>query len=36
MLLYPEGAVAGLLGIQLGGSNYYHGKLVEKPTIEIK
>ncbi len=30
---YPEGAVAGLLGIQLGGNNYYHGKLVEKPTI---
>ncbi|NLV88472.1 MAG: cobalamin biosynthesis protein CobD [Tissierellia bacterium] len=33
---YPEGAVAGLLGIQLGGSNYYHGKLVEKPTIGDK
>lgn len=30
---YPEGAAAGLLGIQLGGDNYYHGKLVEKPTI---
>lgn len=30
---YPEGAVAGLLGIELGGNNYYHGKLVEKPTI---
>lgn len=30
---YPEGAVAGLLGIQLGGNNYYYGKLVEKPTI---
>lgn len=30
---YPEGAVAGLLQIQLGGNNYYHGKLVEKPTI---
>lgn len=30
---YPEGAVAGLLGVQLGGNNYYHGKLVEKPTI---
>ncbi|WP_353092676.1 adenosylcobinamide-phosphate synthase CbiB [Tissierella praeacuta] len=30
---YPEGAVAGLLGIQLGGNNYYHGKLFEKPTI---
>ena len=30
---YPEGAVAGLLGIQLGGNNIYHGKLVEKPTL---
>ncbi|MCR2043850.1 adenosylcobinamide-phosphate synthase CbiB [Anaerosalibacter massiliensis] len=30
---YPEGAVAGLLNIQLGGSNYYFGKLIEKPTI---
>lgn len=30
---YPEGAVAGLLGIQLGGDNFYHGKLVEKPTL---
>ena len=30
---YPEGAVAGLLGISLGGDNYYHGKLVEKPKI---
>ncbi|WMM25845.1 adenosylcobinamide-phosphate synthase CbiB [Tissierella sp. MB52-C2] len=30
---YPEGAVAGLLGVQLGGNNYYHGRLVEKPTI---
>ena len=30
---YPEGALAGLLGIRLGGDNYYHGKLVEKPNI---
>lgn len=30
---YPEGAVAGLLGIQLGGSNYYFGEEVEKPKI---
>lgn len=30
---YPEGAVAGLLNIQLGGSSYYFGKLIEKPTI---
>lgn len=33
---YPEGAVAGLLNIQLGGSSYYFGKLVEKPTIGDK
>lgn len=33
---YPEGAVAGLLGVQLGGNNYYHGKLVEKPNIGNK
>ena len=33
---YPEGAVAGLLNIQLGGNNYYFGKLVEKPTIGDK
>lgn len=30
---YPEGAVAGLLDIKLGGDNYYHGELVKKPTI---
>lgn len=30
---YPESAVAGLLNIQLGGSGYYFGQLVEKPTI---
>lgn len=34
--VYPEGAVAGLLNIQLGGNNYYFGKLVEKPTIGDK
>lgn len=28
-----EAIVAGLLGIQLGGANYYHGKKVNKPTI---
>ena len=33
---YPEGATAGLLKIQLGGDNVYHGKLVEKPTIGDK
>ncbi|MCR4723752.1 MAG: adenosylcobinamide-phosphate synthase CbiB [Eubacteriales bacterium] len=31
-----EAAVAGALGIQLGGSHYYFGKLVEKPTIGDK
>ena len=30
---YPEGATAGLLGIELGGGNYYNGIYVEKPTI---
>ncbi|AOR24261.1 adenosylcobinamide-phosphate synthase CbiB [Clostridium taeniosporum] len=30
---HPEAAMAGILGIQLGGSNYYFGKLVKKPTI---
>lgn len=30
---HPEAAVAGALGLKLGGSNYYFGKLVEKPTI---
>ena len=30
---YPESLMAGCLKIQLGGSHYYFGKLVEKPTI---
>jgi len=30
---YPEAAVAGALGIQLGGKNVYFGKPVEKPLI---
>ena len=30
---YPEGAVAGLLGVQLGGDNIYLGQIVKKPTI---
>lgn len=30
---YPEGAVAGLLNIQLGGDSSYFGKIVKKPTI---
>ena len=30
---YPEGAVAGALGIRLGGTNTYFGQLVYKPSI---
>ncbi|NPA24225.1 MAG: cobalamin biosynthesis protein CobD [Deltaproteobacteria bacterium] len=30
---WPEAAMAGILGIRLGGDNYYHGKLVRKPYI---
>lgn len=30
---YPEGAAAGLMGIQLGGDNIYFGKLMRKPKI---
>jgi adenosylcobinamide-phosphate synthase len=30
---HPEAAIAGALGVQLGGANYYFGKLVKKPTI---
>ena len=33
---HPEAAIAGALGVQLGGANYYFGKLVEKPTIGDK
>ena len=33
---YPESAVAGLLGIELGGSHYYKGILVYKHTIGDK
>lgn len=33
---HPEAAMAGALGIQLGGANYYFGKLVKKPTIGDK
>jgi len=29
----PEAAAAGALGVQLGGTNYYFGKPMEKPTI---
>lgn len=30
---YPEAAVAGALGIQLGGTNYYHGIPSERPHL---
>lgn len=30
---HPESVVAGLLGIQLGGTNQYFGNVLEKPTI---
>lgn len=30
---YSEGAVAGALGIQLGGTNVYFGEKIYKPTI---
>ncbi len=30
---HPEAAVAGALGVQLGGATTYFGKVVEKPTI---
>jgi Cobalamin biosynthesis protein CobD/CbiB len=30
---YPEAAVAGALGIQLGGVNFYKGVRVEKPRL---
>jgi adenosylcobinamide-phosphate synthase len=30
---FPEAAAAGALGVQLGGTNYYFGKPLEKPTI---
>lgn len=30
---YPEAAVAGAIGVQLGGTNNYFGKPVYKPTI---
>lgn len=30
---YSESAIAGLIGIQLGGGNFYNGVYVEKPTI---
>jgi adenosylcobinamide-phosphate synthase len=30
---WPEAAMAGALDVQLGGANWYFGKLVEKPLI---
>jgi adenosylcobinamide-phosphate synthase len=30
---YPEAAAAGVLGIQLGGVNFYFGRPVEKPLL---
>jgi len=30
---YPEAAMAGLLGIRIGGTNFYFGQPVVKPTI---
>ncbi|OOM07401.1 adenosylcobinamide-phosphate synthase CbiB [Clostridium saccharobutylicum] len=33
---HPEAAMAGALDLQLGGDNYYFGKLVKKPTIGEK
>jgi adenosylcobinamide-phosphate synthase len=30
---YPEGAMAGLLGVQLGGDNFYLGEVMKKPKI---
>lgn len=33
---YPEGAAAGAMNIQLGGTNRYFGELVHKPTIGDK
>ncbi len=30
---HPESSIAGLFGIQLGGSNHYFGTLVIKPTL---
>lgn len=32
---YPESALAGILNVQFGGSNIYHGQRVDKPHIGI-
>ncbi|MEA3316922.1 MAG: adenosylcobinamide-phosphate synthase CbiB [Bacteroidota bacterium] len=33
---YPEAALAGILNCRFGGTNYYQGKMVEKPVIGKK
>lgn len=33
---YPEGAAAGAMGVQLGGTNIYFGEKIYKPTIGNK
>ena len=33
---YPEAAMAGILGLRLGGDNRYHGQLIRKPFIGDK
>lgn len=33
---YPEGAAAGAMGVQLGGTNVYFGEIMYKPTIGDK
>jgi adenosylcobinamide-phosphate synthase len=33
---YPEGAAAGAMRVQLGGTNVYFGEVVYKPTIGDK
>ncbi len=32
---YPEAALAGILNCRFGGSNFYHGKRVDKPYIGL-
>ena len=32
---YPEAALAGILNCRFGGSNFYHGKLIDKPFIGL-